>query len=469
MTLRNLLLVSYQFPPFGGSGVQRSTKLARYLPRAGWRPFVLTAAHRHYPLHDPSLLDELPGEVAVAPVHGLEPGALAALVGGHFRRGLAPAPAVDSLEDKLYWRLHQLAVALRLPEIELLWIPAAIGRARQLIRRHRIEAVVTSSPPNAAHLVGLHLKRRLGIPWIADLRDPITDNFAYQPASPLADRFTRWLERVTLSTADRVVVTCPELADRLLACWPVLHAGRVATITNGFDPADAPREMTSVRRPAGHEMDNPGPSSRGGRFILAHVGAFYRQQSVLPVLEAVRAVRMARPDLARRLKLRIVGTIAASQRSVIRDEDHAFLECPGYRQHREALQEMAGADALVLVTPPNAGGRLCIPAKTFEYLAFGGHIIAVVHPQTTLARILTEAGNVTLVGHGVPDQLAGAIEARMEAWLAGCPDVARDPDAVDCFRRDRLAYRYARLIEGCVDGVVSLRLTGDARPAEEAA
>ena len=40
------------------------------------------------------------------------------------------------------------------------------------------EAVITSGPPHSSHLVGRTLKRRLGLRWIADLRDPLVDNWA---------------------------------------------------------------------------------------------------------------------------------------------------------------------------------------------------------------------------------------------------------------------------------------------------
>lgn len=455
MTLRNLLLVSYHFPPFGGSGVQRAAKLARYLPSTGWRPFVLMSGHGHYPLHDPSLRKELSREVVVTPARGLEPGSLAAMAADQLRAGAGPSPVADWLEDRLYWRLHAAASALRLPEIESLWIPGAVRRARQLVNRHAIEAVVTTSPPNAAHLVGLHLKRRLRIPWIADLRDPIIDNFAYQRTGSLGDRFTQWLERTTLTHADQVVVTCPELAERLLDRYGTLRPGKIATITNGYDPSDAPTDL--ARLPA------------SGRFVLAHVGAFYSQQSIVPLLEAVRSLRASRADVASNLSLRVVGSIASSQRSALRPEDQAFLEYVGYREHRDAIGEMAKADALLLTTPPNDGGRLCIPAKTFEYLAFGRHIIAVLHPRTALARLLEQAGNVSIVAHGDQAGLSRAIEARFDARLAARPDTARDLGAVERFRRDRLAERYARLIEACVDGPPSLRLSSETKLAEEAA
>ncbi|MFH1416840.1 MAG: glycosyltransferase, partial [Planctomycetota bacterium] len=349
MALRNLLLVAYHFPPIGGSGVQRAVKLARHLPAAGWRANILTAGHAHYPLIDHSMVDAAGPAARVLRCRGLEPGAVAAAVCGHLRPRDGMPRWLHALEDRLYWRLDRICSLLKLPERELLWTPRAAWKGRQLIRRQRIEAVVTTSPPVASHLVGLSLKRRLGIPWVADLRDPMLDNFAYAPMALWADRFTGWLERTVLREADHCVVTCPELADRLQDRYPELTTDRVSTITNGYDPADAPDSTVCRGR---------------GRFTLAYVGAFYRQQSIAPVLEAIRSLRASRSDIASLLEFRVVGSIAASQLSFVRDADRVFFRHIGYAEHRQAVEEMAAADAVLLTTPNNDGGRLCIPAKT---------------------------------------------------------------------------------------------------------
>jgi glycosyltransferase involved in cell wall biosynthesis len=457
MTLRNLLLVTYHFPPHGGSGVQRPAKLAKYLPAAGWRAVVLTAGHSHYPLLDPTL-ETGAAESLVSRARGWEPGAIAAAVCRQLRRFGRNSPWVDALEDRLYWRLDRLIGRLHLPETELLWAPAAISEARRLIARHQIEAVVTTSPPVSAHLVGLSLKRRLGIPWIADLRDPIVDNFAYAPRTGLADRLLRRLERTVLSRADHCIVTCPDLADRLMDRSAESVPGRISTITNGFDPADAPDST---------DMRSADPSD--GRFTLAHIGAFYRRQSIEPILQAIRTLRAAADSEAHQIEFRAVGSIAASQMSLIRPEDKDILRYVGYRPHGEAVSEMARADALLLMTPDNDGGRLCIPAKTFEYLAYGRHIIAVVHTDTALARILATAGNITLVNHGDVAGLTAAIQARCDAKRRSTPEQSRNMEFVNQFRRDRTAKRFAEIVEACVDGAPSLRLAPRARLAEEAA
>jgi len=456
---RNLLLVTYQFPPIGGSGVQRAVKLARYLPRAGWRAHVLSAGHTHYPLLDPMLTRDVEKETTVHRACGLEPAALATTLCRQLgRNGHAP-DWLTGLEDRVYWRLESVCDRLKLPEAEMLWVPAAVRQARRLVDRFGIEAVVTTSPPHSTHLIGQALKRRLGLPWIADLRDPILDNFAYQPKTRLADWFWRWLERTVLHGASHVTVTCPELADRLLERYPDIGAGRFSTITNGFDPADC-----SVLPP-----DARMPTAEKRRFTISYVGAFYRQQTIGPILEAIRSLRAARSDIAADLEFRLNGSLSASQRRLLREEDTAFFNDVGYCSHEEAVAEMARADVLLLTTPANDGGRLCIPAKTFEYLAFGGHLIALAHEGTAMARILADAGNVSLLYRRDPEAMARVIERCYDAWHTGSLDEPRNQDVVQRFRRDRLAARLAAVVEHCTDGSSRLRVAREDATAEEEA
>ena len=65
MSLLNVLLVSYSFPPAGGVGVVRAASLARHFPAEGIRLDVLTARNASAVGLDCSLLQEIPGDVAV--------------------------------------------------------------------------------------------------------------------------------------------------------------------------------------------------------------------------------------------------------------------------------------------------------------------------------------------------------------------------------------------------------------------
>ncbi|MCZ6683467.1 MAG: glycosyltransferase [Planctomycetota bacterium] len=468
MALRDLLLVTHQFPPVGGSGVQRSVKLAKYLPAAGWRPHILCAGDVRHPLMDHSLLEDVGRDAIVHRIRGFEPAGVAAAFCGFY----SPRHRVTKwgrwLEERLSWRMDRAVAWLKLPETALLWVPSAIRAARRLIGQYPIEAVVTTSPANVSHLVGLALKRRMGVPWIADLRDPIVGNFAHDPRATFTNRFWRRLESDVVHRADRIVTTCPELSDALSTCHPDAAAGRISTITNGFDAADAPPEARTSLRGSTSGGESRSTRSTSRRFVLAHVGAFYRQQSIGPVLEAIRSLRADRPDIAQRLEFRLVGSLSATQSALLKPGDEQFFTRVGYLPHGDSIREMSSAAALILATPANAGGRLCIPAKTFEYLAFGGHIIASVHSGTVLAKILTDAGNVTLVTDRNPAALADAIRMRFDRWRSGIPDRPRNRGVVDRFRRDRLARDYAVVLEQCVRGTSGLRLTLE-RVAEDAA
>src|SRR5512140_1822224 len=55
---RKVLIIAYYFPPMGLSGVQRTVKFAKYLPKYGWKPTVLTVEPTGYYAFDETLLKE---------------------------------------------------------------------------------------------------------------------------------------------------------------------------------------------------------------------------------------------------------------------------------------------------------------------------------------------------------------------------------------------------------------------------
>lgn len=462
---RPVLLVCYDFPPAGGSGVQRMLKLARYLPDAGWQPTVLTCGHAHHALHDPQLLDELPAGVRVIRVNGWEP---AGLVRSFTRAVLPAGPVRDGVEQRLTWRAERaasLAPARRLlaafnqPESPALWSAAASRAAVRLVQEAPFDAVATSGPPHSVHRVGLALKRRFGLAWIADLRDPITTNFAYAPPSDDADACWKRLERDIVGAADRIVVTCDDFAEDLRARHASVGrirgqtdptSARIITIPNGYDPEDMAQGATTLTPrpdlPAAAPPTASRPAGSSPCFTLTYVGAFYKQQSIAPVLDACRLLLAARPELQGRFRLEHVGSLAAHQASLIEPADATYLARIGYLTHHAAIARMQAADALLLIVPPNAGGRLCIPAKTFEYLATGRPIVAVVHAGTALERLLRAAGNATIITDFSAGALARAIERRIYSSHGAASSDPRRTELLQRFTRQSIAIQYAETL-----------------------
>ena len=64
---KKVLILTYYFPPSGGSGVQRWLKFVKYLPQLGFEPIVLTVDEKYasYPQIDESLCADIPENVRV--------------------------------------------------------------------------------------------------------------------------------------------------------------------------------------------------------------------------------------------------------------------------------------------------------------------------------------------------------------------------------------------------------------------
>src|SRR5690349_6471236 len=65
MKSKKVLIITYYWPPLGGSGVQRWLKFARYLPEFGWTPVVFTPENPSLPIRDESLVKQQPASLEV--------------------------------------------------------------------------------------------------------------------------------------------------------------------------------------------------------------------------------------------------------------------------------------------------------------------------------------------------------------------------------------------------------------------
>ena len=71
--MKRVLIISYYWPPTGGSGVQRWVKFAKYLPAEGWQPVIYTPENPEQLAVDTSLESEIPAEAEIIKTHITEP------------------------------------------------------------------------------------------------------------------------------------------------------------------------------------------------------------------------------------------------------------------------------------------------------------------------------------------------------------------------------------------------------------
>ena len=414
-TLRNVLYISYYFPPSGGSGVQRTLKFVKYLPDYGWLPRVLTVdpTSAAYPDLDPAMEREVPDIVPVIRTGSWDPYRWYGALTG---KSKADAVSVGFLSDRPPGRFERVARWVRanlfIPDARVGWVPYAIRAARAAIAAQRPDIIVTTGPPHSTHLIGRSLHRSYGIPWVADFRDPWSDidYLGSLPMSGRASRLNRGLEQSVLDEAQCVVTVSPAVQR--------VFAGRTSTpcvnLYNGYDESDFRQE--------------PMPAS--GRFVITHVGNMNADRNPRALWEALAALRI--PGV----EVRLVGNVDASIRRDVEQlglaQQVTYLP---YVPHREAVRHMLGAHVLLLPINRVSTANDIIPGKVFEYLAARKPILTLGPTEGETAQIVREAGAGRIFDYDDAAGITAALREWARQWQAGHVPEGATRDAASRFNR----------------------------------
>ncbi|MFT6997519.1 MAG: glycosyltransferase involved in cell wall biosynthesis [Cryomorphaceae bacterium] len=365
---KRVLIITYYWPPAGGAGVQRWLKFSKYLPEFGWKPIILTVDpdQASYPQRDESLLREVRDEVEVFRTSSFEPLQLYAKAAGKERvpyGGFSNQKSNSSFSRFIRGNFF-------IPDARRGWNCYAIAKAKEIISNQDIDCVITTGPPQSTHLIGLSLKRQLGIKWGVDLRDPWTDIYYNEKMlrTPWAEKRDAKLEKQTLEAADFCITVSKGFAE--LFNRKVEREYHI--VTNGFDEQD----LVEVKLNSSRESN---------KLVISYTGTISDIYEPDVFFEALAN----RKDS---FELRIAGSVSEGIRKKI--DGYGISESVnylGYVSHADALKEMSNADLLLLISPMVKNSKGIIPGKLFEYLATGRPILAVVEDdQSDVAAILRE-------------------------------------------------------------------------------
>jgi glycosyltransferase involved in cell wall biosynthesis len=408
--------------------------MAKYFRDYGWEPVIFTAGQAHYPSIDESNFKDVPEGAEILRQRIWEPYHIYKLLTGKEKD--ANVNNVFYVQEERQSWTHRLSVWIRsnffIPDARSLWIRPSVRYLCQYLKDHPVDAILSSGPPHSATRIGTLVKKKTGIPWLADFRDPWTQIDYYQQLSLTAwgDARHRRMEQEAFRQADRITIVSPSWKRDLEA----LGAERVHVITNGFDPDDFPIGEQRV----------------GGQFTLTHLGIMGYDRNPEVLFQVLAKLCEEREGFRQNLRLQLVGQVDQSVMDGCRAyglEGQVVLMGNVPRQAALDLTRSSPILLLLLNQQSNAEGR--IPGKLFEYLAARRPILCLQPVQSDVADILTETGAGTACLYEDADAIKAALLELYAKYEAGQLQSPVDAD-VEAYSIRRLTGEMAGLLEGMI-------------------
>lgn len=409
---KRVLMIAFHFPPQrGSSGVHRTLKFARYLGASGWQPLVLSAHPRAYTATGEDQMSDIPADMVVQRAFALDSSRHLAIKGRY-------------------------TAALALPDRWVTWLFGAVPTGLRQVRRYRPAVIWSTYPIATAHLIGLAMHRLTGLPWVADMRDPMIDD-AY-PNGRVTRAVVRWVEAQTVRHAQRVVCTTPGAVAAYRVQYPQLPPERFTLIENGYDEEN----FSDAERLAA-----PGPGATGGPLLLLHSGIIYpSERDPVPLFEALAALLAAGRIGPDTLSLRLRAAVHDDYlEALIASYGIGSIVTLGpHLPYREALTEMMTADALLVLQAANCNAQ--VPAKIYEYLRARRPILALTDAAGDTAATLRRAGIDSIGPLDSRDAIMDTLMRFIGQVRAGTAPMA-SPDVVLTNSRRARAAQLAALLD----------------------
>lgn len=424
-----VLIVTYYWPPYGTSGVQRWLKFVKYLPQFGFHPYVYTPENPAGEAVDESLLADVPPEADVIKLPIWEPYQIFQKISGLLGRTTKPSDFIATGKKNLWQVITSWGRGnLLIPDARVFWVKPSVTFLEDFIRSNKISLLITTGPPHSMHIIGLRLKHRIaGLKWMADFRDPWSewDLLDALSLSGWARGRHRKLEREVLQNADAVVTIAPFHQKRLQE----LGGRPVHLITNGFDEEDFKGIVHQRTR----------------LFTIRHIGVVDELRDPRPVMEALEQMLIENPARELCVRVEFIGNVNSRFIEWVQNSGplSRVTNFIAHIPHTHVLAKYGTTDLQLLVLAHTGIAPGNLPGKFFEYLASGNPILAIGPTDGDAAQILREANAGIMVGREDRISIRHALDKYFKEWERGESTLKR---SVDQFSRRSLTQQLTQVL-----------------------
>jgi glycosyltransferase involved in cell wall biosynthesis len=373
---KKVLIITYYWPPAGGSGVQRWLKFVKYLRDFDIEPVIYTVDNPGYAINDKSLINEIPNSIETLRQPIFEPNSILNFFGTKTNK--ESAGFLNPNPNFIGKIIQYIRANYFIPDARKFWIKPSVKFLSNYLEKNPVDVIITTGPPHSLHLIGLHLKKKKDIKWISDFRDPWTeiDYFHKMPLNKKAKKKHHQLEREVLKNSDSVIVVGNTMRDQYLK-----ETDKVVTISNGFDTSD-----------------NKEVSHLDIFFSITHVGMMNADRNPSDLWKILKEICLENPDFKSDLKIRLIGKIAKEVSHDLNIFDSGITEVVDYVSYAEVKKYQLETQVLLLCINNVPSARGIITGKIFEYLQAKRPILAIGPEDGDAAEILKNTNSGSIFG-----------------------------------------------------------------------
>ena len=437
--MKRVLIITYYWPPSGGSGVQRWVKFAKYLPKEGWQPVIYTPENPELTTIDKTLAAEIPPEAEIVKTRIFEPyGIYRKLMGKGSSTDLKTLTSAGSDGNevnpvnggKKSWK-QKLSLYIRgnffIPDPRIMWVRPSVKFLKSYLKKHPVDAIVSTGPPQSMHLIGLELSKATGLPWLADFRDPWTKIFYFKhlELTPRSEAKHQALEKMVVDGATRVIAVSPMVKKDFEA----MTSTPVELITNGFD-----------------EEDFKDPFEADEYFNITHTGLFASDGDPEILWKVLAGKCQEDKEFRKLLKIRLVGK---TDQEIVNSIEAAGLGSNlvnlGYQSHEVAVREQRNASVLILPLRKEPEYEAVLPGKLFEYLASRRPILGIGQTDGAMAQVVRNTGSGIVYDWNEEQKIRRWVDFSWEEFKNH--ELLDNATDISMYSRRRLTKRLASLLE----------------------
>ena len=395
---KHIILVSYYWPPAGGSGVQRWWYFANQLAKLGWTIDVITVQDPVGTPLDSSFQDKSHPNIHVFPLSIWEPGK-------HLYYTAKPRAKMGLIYQIIRW----IRANFFFPDARKFFIKPAIRLVKKRLSEQPTNWLISTGPPHSMHLVGYAFRKNSDLKWLADFRDPWSQFFVNQELPMMYSVRNRHkkVEQQVVSAANCVVTTSPSLS-----AYFKTYNSAVVSIFNGYD--------------------KPLEGNLYQEFTMTYAGALKSNQHIDTVFSILKTLSSRDELFAKQLRFCLYGSFDnINPPAELIDQIISY----GYQTRDEINRILPKSHVLLLLGNDQPNSQLVIHGKLYAYIASRRPVLALVNKHGDMSKLIREYKLGAAFLYTEIDEIIAWIVSQFEDYKAGTVMPLAMPDQI--FSREK--------------------------------